>query len=57
MGLVVSDDHEGIKSAVSGELPGGRWQRCVGHFERTYGCGCFWSDARPAYSTFDTAGR
>jgi putative transposase len=32
--LVVSDDHEGIKSAVSGELPGVHWQRCVVHFER-----------------------
>lgn len=32
--LVVSEDHEGIKSAVSGELPGVDWQRCVVHFER-----------------------
>jgi putative transposase len=32
--LVVSDDHEGIKSAVSGELPGVEWQRCIVHFER-----------------------
>ena len=32
--LVVSDDHEGIKAAVSGELPGAQWQRCVVHFER-----------------------
>jgi len=32
--LVVSDDHEGIKAAVSGELPGVKWQRCVVHFER-----------------------
>jgi putative transposase len=32
--LVVSDDHEGIKKAVSGELPGAEWQRCVVHFER-----------------------
>ena len=32
--LVVSDDHEGIKTAVSGELPGAEWQRCVVHFER-----------------------
>ena len=32
--LVVSDDHEGIKAAVSGELPGTQWQRCVVHFER-----------------------
>ncbi len=32
--LVVSDDHEGIKAAVAGELPGVKWQRCVVHFER-----------------------
>src|SRR3954451_8929374 len=32
--LVISDDHEGIKAAVSGELPGVEWQRCVVHFER-----------------------
>ncbi len=32
--LVISDDHEGIKAAVSGELPGVDWQRCVVHFER-----------------------
>ncbi len=32
--LVVSDDHEGIKAAVAGELPGVGWQRCVVHFER-----------------------
>jgi putative transposase len=32
--LVISDDHEGIKSAVAGELPGAEWQRCVVHFER-----------------------
>jgi putative transposase len=32
--LVVSDDHEGIKTAVAGELPGVGWQRCVVHFER-----------------------
>src|SRR5215210_1023760 len=32
--LVVSDDHEGIKAAVFGELPGAGWQRCVVHFER-----------------------
>ena len=32
--LVVSDDHEGIKNAVAGELPGVGWQRCVVHFER-----------------------
>jgi putative transposase len=32
--LVVSDDHEGIKAAVSGELPGVEWQRCIVHFAR-----------------------
>jgi transposase-like protein len=32
--LVVSDDHEGIKAAVAGELPGAEWQRCVVYFER-----------------------
>ena len=32
--LVVSDDHEGIKTAVASELPGVKWQRCVVHFER-----------------------
>jgi putative transposase len=32
--LVVSDDHEGIKAAVSGELPGVEWQRCIAHFAR-----------------------
>jgi transposase-like protein len=32
--LVISDDHEGIKAAVSGELPGVDWQRCVVHFAR-----------------------
>ena len=31
---VISDDHEGIKAAVSGELAGVEWQRCVVHFER-----------------------
>lgn len=35
MRLVVSDDHEGIKTAVAGELPGVEWQRCVVvHFQR-----------------------
>jgi putative transposase len=34
MRLVVSDDHEGIKAAVAGELSGAGWQRCVVHFER-----------------------
>jgi putative transposase len=32
--LIVSEDHEGIKAAVFGELPGVDWQRCVVHFER-----------------------
>ncbi|MDQ3377347.1 MAG: IS256 family transposase, partial [Actinomycetota bacterium] len=32
--LVISEDHEGIKAAVFGELPGVEWQRCVVHFER-----------------------
>ena len=32
--LVISDDHEGIKAAVAGELPGAEWQRCTVHFER-----------------------
>jgi putative transposase len=32
--LVVSDDHEGIKAAICGELPGAEWQRCIVHFER-----------------------
>ena len=31
---MVSDDHEGIKAAVAGELPGVDWQRCVAHFMR-----------------------
>ena len=36
--LVISDDHEGIKAAVAGELPGVGWQRCVVHFERNVLC-------------------
>jgi putative transposase len=32
--LVISDDHEGIKAAVAGELPGAEWLRCTVHFER-----------------------
>src|SRR4051794_7797297 len=32
--LVVSEDHEGIKTAVASELPGVQWQRCVVHFQR-----------------------
>jgi len=31
----VSDDPEGIKSTLAGELPGVGWQRCVVHFERS----------------------
>ena len=31
---MVSDDHEGIKAAVLGGLPGAEWQRCTVHFER-----------------------
>jgi putative transposase len=33
--MVVSDDPEGIKSTLAGELPGVGWQRCVVHFERS----------------------
>jgi transposase-like protein len=32
--VIISDDHEGIKAAVAGELPGVDWQRCVVHFAR-----------------------
>ena len=32
--LVISDDHEGIKAAVAGELPGAEWQRCAVRFQR-----------------------
>ena len=32
--LVVSDDHEAIKTAVQVELPSAAWQRCIVHFER-----------------------
>ena len=31
--LVVSDDRSSIQ-ALTAELPGARWQRCVVHFER-----------------------
>ena len=34
MRLVVSYDHEVIKAAVAGELPGVEWQRCTVHFQR-----------------------
>ena len=33
--LVISDDHEGIKAAISGELAGAGWQRCIVHIIRT----------------------
>ena len=33
--LVISDDHEGIKAAISGELAGAGWQRCIVHTIRT----------------------
>lgn len=33
--LVISDDHPSIRQAVMAELSGARWQRCVGHFERS----------------------
>jgi transposase-like protein len=36
--LVASDDHEGIKAAVFGELSGVDWQRCVVHFGRNVLC-------------------
>ncbi len=32
--LVVSDDHEAIKSAVKVELPSAAWQRCTVHLQR-----------------------
>jgi len=32
--LVVSDDHEDIKAAVFGELPGAEWLRGALHLER-----------------------
>ena len=32
--LVISDEHESIKSAVADDLPGVGWQRCRVHFER-----------------------
>jgi putative transposase len=34
--LVVSDDHEGITSALAGALQGAEWQRCVIHFEHNF---------------------
>ena len=32
--LVISDDHESIKSAVKVELPSAAWQRCTVHLQR-----------------------
>jgi putative transposase len=32
--LVVSDSHEGLKSAIGATLPGASWQRCRTHFMR-----------------------
>jgi putative transposase len=32
--LVVSDDHEGLKAAISRHLQGARWQRCQVHYAR-----------------------
>ena len=34
VGLVVSDDHPGLKAAVEATLPGASWQRCRTHFMR-----------------------
>lgn len=36
--LVVSDDHESIKTAVQVEVPSARWQRCIAHFQRNVLC-------------------
>jgi putative transposase len=48
--LVVSDDHEGIKTAVAGELPGIDWQRCAVHFQRNV------LSHVPAFSMSEVAG-
>jgi transposase-like protein len=32
--LVVSDDHQGLRSALAKKLPGSSWQRCRAHFMR-----------------------
>lgn len=32
--LAISDDHQGLKSALASELPGAAWQRCRTHFMR-----------------------
>lgn len=32
--LVISDSHEGLKSAIAATLPGAAWQRCRTHFIR-----------------------
>ncbi len=34
VGLVISDDHQGLKAAVEATLPGASWQRCRTHFMR-----------------------
>ena len=34
VGLVISDDHPGLKAAVEATLPGASWQRCRTHFMR-----------------------
>ena len=34
MKLVVSDDHEGLKAAVSRHFQGASWQRCQVHYAR-----------------------
>ena len=32
--MVISDDHQGLKQAIAGVLPGATWQRCRTHFLR-----------------------
>ncbi len=34
VGLVISDDHKGLKAAIAAVLPGATWQRCRVHFGR-----------------------
>jgi len=34
VGLVISDDHKGLKAAIEAVLPGATWQRCRVHFAR-----------------------
>lgn len=36
--LVISDDHQGLTSAVAAVLPGASWQRCRTHFMRNVLC-------------------